>query len=146
LREALETFRPQVERSGIMLQFDAGAAAEVRADPERITRVLYSLLHNALRHTPYDGTIVLSTAVDGGEVRIMVSDSGEGISAQDVPFVFERFFRGDRARTRDGAGAGLGLAIARGIVEGHGGRMWVERTGSSGTTIAFSLPSQATGG
>ncbi len=143
VRQALDTFRPQVERSGILLRFDAGAGTEVQADPERITRVLYNLLHNALRHTPHDGAIVLSTAASEGEVRVLVTDSGEGITAQDVPFVFDRFFRGDRARTRDGAGAGLGLAIARGIVEGHGGRMWVERTGTEGTTIAFSLPTAA---
>jgi signal transduction histidine kinase len=86
---------------------------------------------------------VLSTAASDGEVCVTVADSGEGMALQDVPFVFDRFFRGDRARTRDGAGAGLGLAIARGIVEGHGGRMWVEQTGAEGTTIAFTLPAAA---
>jgi signal transduction histidine kinase len=140
VRQALDSFRPQVERAGISLRFDAGGTPGVQADAERITRVIYNLLHNAFRHTPHDGAIVVQTASGHGEVRVTVSDTGEGIPAQDLPLVFERFFRGDRARTRDGAGAGLGLAIAKGIVEGHGGRMWVEPTGTQGTTIAFTIP------
>jgi two-component system, OmpR family, sensor histidine kinase SaeS len=140
VRQAMDSFRPQVERAGVRLHFEAGTTPDVRADPDRIVRVIYNLLHNALRHTPHDGAIVLSTAAAGSEVQVTISDTGEGIAPDDVPFVFDRFFRGDRSRTRDGSGAGLGLAIARGIVESHGGRIWVERTGSRGTAIAFTLP------
>ena len=75
-----------------------------------------------------------------GAVQLSVCDSGEGIASEDIPYVFDRFYRGDRARARDGAGSGLGLAIARGIVEAHGGRIWVESSVGHGATVSFSLP------
>ncbi len=141
---ALEVFRPQVERAGVRLDFVPGPATGVHADADHLARVIYNLLHNALRHTPHDGTIVLRTEPsDGRMVRIDVSDTGEGIAEADVPFVFDRFFRGDPSRARDGAGSGLGLSIARGIVELHGGRIWVDKTGARGTTIAITLPARA---
>jgi signal transduction histidine kinase len=139
--ETVDSFRPQVERAGIHLAFESlpGTPA-IRADPQRLSRVLYNLLQNAVRHTPSDGTIVLRTAPAGSSVQLSVSDSGEGIASEDIPFVFERFYRGDRARARDGAGSGLGLAIARGIIEAHGGRIWIEPESGSGATVVFSLP------
>jgi signal transduction histidine kinase len=139
--ETVDAFRPQVERAGIRLAFESvpGTPA-IQADPQRLSRVLYNLLQNALRHTPSDGTIILRTAPAGACVQLSVSDTGEGIASEDIPFVFERFYRSDRARARDGAGSGLGLAIARGIIEAHGGRIWIESPPGAGATVAFSLP------
>lgn len=139
--ETVDAFRPQMERAGIRLAYDRqpGTPA-IQADAHRLSRVLYNLLQNAIRHTPSDGTIVLRSELAQGAMQLSVCDSGEGIASEDAPFVFDRFYRGDRARARDGAGSGLGLAIARGIVEAHGGRIWIEPTPGSGATVAFSLP------
>ena len=143
LGQALESFRPQFEEARISASFEGPSATAAHADPERLVRVVYNLLHNALRHTPHDGTIVVrAEPLEDGHVRVAVSNTGEGIPPADVPCVFERFFRGDRARSRDRAGSGLGLSIARGIVEGHGGAIGVESAAVPGTTtIAFTLPS-----
>ena len=105
--------------------------------------MLHNLLSNALRHTPADGTVALRATAQGDEVRVEVSDTGEGIAAEDVPRVFERSFRAERSRTRpeeDGApGAGLGLAIARGLIEAHGGTMSVESDLGRGSRFRFTL-------
>lgn len=140
--EAVDAFRPQVERAGIRLAFEPAAQTRpVPADPQRIGRVLYNLLQNALRHTPGDGTIVLRTRLAPGGVTIAISDSGEGIAPADMPHVFDRFYRGEKSRSREYGGSGLGLSIARGIIEAHGGRIWVEDAPDRGATIAFLLPS-----
>ncbi|MEP6870598.1 MAG: ATP-binding protein, partial [Anaerolineaceae bacterium] len=139
--ETVDAFRPQVERAGIHLAYEQQPGTPpIHADPHRLSRVLYNLLQNAIRHTPSDGTIVLRSEPAAGAVQLSVCDSGEGIASEDAPFVFDRFYRGDRARARDGAGSGLGLAIARGIVEAHGGRIWIEPTPGHGATVKFSLP------
>ncbi|MGI8925016.1 MAG: sensor histidine kinase [Tepidiformaceae bacterium] len=141
--EAVDAFRPQVERAGIRLAFEPAAQTPpVRADAQRMSRVLYNLLQNALRHTPGEGRIVLHTAATTGMVRVAISDSGEGISAVDAPHVFDRFYRGEKSRSREHGGSGLGLSIARGIVEAHGGRIWVESQSElgRGATVAFTLP------
>jgi signal transduction histidine kinase len=120
----------------------------VRLAPREIGRVLRNLLDNALRHTPEGGEIQLTAGLDAGEVEVTVSDTGEGIAAEDLPRVFERFYRGEASRSRDGfdsGGAGLGLAIARGFVEAHGGRIWAESQSGQGTSVKFSLPSAKIG-
>jgi signal transduction histidine kinase len=96
-------------------------------------------VQNAIRHTPTDGSVTLRAEPAEDGVLVEVRDTGEGIGADDLPRVFDRFYRGDPARTRE-AGAGLGLAIARGIVEAHGGRIWVESAPGQGTRFAFTLP------
>ena len=104
----------------------SGDVDPVVLDPEKIQRVLYNLVSNAIRHTPAGGYVRLGARASGpDQVRVTVSDSGEGIAGADLPQVFERFWRGGQARTleRDGErGAGLGLAIARGLVEAHRGK------------------------
>jgi len=115
--------------------------------PDKIGRVLRNLIENAIRYTPVGGNIELRAEVRSGEVEVAVSDTGEGIAPDDLPRVFDRFYRGDAARSRGQAGegllsggAGLGLAIARGLVEAHGGRIWAESMLGHGTTIRFTLP------
>ena len=107
-----------------------------QANAEKVQRVLFNLIQNAIRHTPADGSVTVRARSDGGEVEVEVADDGEGIPAGDDERVFEAFYRGDAARGEDGAG--LGLAISRAIVEAHGGRIWLE-PGSPGTRVHFTL-------
>ncbi|HLF87965.1 MAG TPA: HAMP domain-containing sensor histidine kinase [Anaerolineales bacterium] len=111
--------------------------------PEKISRVFRNLIENAIRHTPAGGEIHVRAGVENGSVVIAVSDSGTGIPPEHLPHVFDRFYRGEKSRSREGyssGGAGLGLAIAKGIVEAHGGRIWVESQLGQGTVMQFSLP------
>jgi signal transduction histidine kinase len=108
--------------------------------PLQVGRILHNLLDNALRHTPEGGTIAVRAAPEDGAVVISVQDSGEGISAEDLPQVFERFYRGEQSRSRSAGGSGLGLAIAKGLVEAHGGEIWVDSRPGSGACFRFSLP------
>ncbi|MGB9671380.1 MAG: sensor histidine kinase [Halothiobacillaceae bacterium] len=115
----------------------------VRADPDRLGQVLRNLLVNALRHTPVGGAITVSAAATAQAVEIAVADTGEGIAAEDLPHVFERFWRVDRSRSREGwaeGGSGLGLSVAQSLVEAQGGRIWAESTPGTGSTFRFTLP------
>jgi two-component system sensor histidine kinase BaeS len=121
----------------------SGDVDPVLANPPRLQRVLHNLLSNALRHTPPDGTVALRAQPRGTDVQVEVADTGEGIAAEDLPRVFERSFRAERSRTRaekeDAPGAGLGLAIARGLIEAHGGAMSVESDLGRGSRFRFTL-------
>lgn len=108
-------------------------------DPERLEGVLSNLTANALRHTPAGGRVTLSATAAPGGAALTVADTGEGIAAADLPFVFDRFWRGDRARGRS-AGAGLGLAIARQLVLAHGGAIDVQSAPGEGTIFTIRLP------
>jgi two-component system sensor histidine kinase BaeS len=143
LERAALTHMVQAQQAGVSL--DIAAAAElpaVYADPERISQVLDNLVANALRHTPAGGQIVLSAelAARPKAVALRVRDTGTGIAPQDLPFVFERFYRGDKARKPDHGAAGLGLAIARSVVEGHGGTIEVASPVGEGATFTITLP------
>jgi two-component system sensor histidine kinase BaeS len=109
-------------------------------DAPRLGRVLSNLVGNALRHTPAGGAVTVSACRADGRLQIEVADTGEGIRAEDLPHVFERFYRGEKSRSRDTGGSGLGLAIARGLVRAHGGEIIVESQPGSGTTFHISLP------
>jgi signal transduction histidine kinase len=111
----------------------------VYVDPERMAQVLSNLVSNALRHTPAGGQITLSAARQNGAVLLQVSDTGSGIAPEELPHIFNRFYRGDQARSHSGA-SGLGLAIARSIVETHGGRITAESTLGRGSTFTIALP------
>jgi two-component system phosphate regulon sensor histidine kinase PhoR len=115
-------------------------ALELNADPIRIAEVLQNLLENALRYTPDGASVVVGADESPTEVTAWVADEGPGIPPADLPRVFERFYKVDRARTRQGDGSGLGLAICKHLVTAHGGRIWAEPGASSGTTIRFTIP------
>jgi signal transduction histidine kinase len=120
-----------------------GSETPVRAAPDKVERVLYNLITNALRHTPSDGSVAVVVQGDGDVVRVTVEDTGEGLSPEAMRSMFDRFWRGDRARSRERGGAGLGLAIARGLVEAHGGRIWAESNPEGGARVSFTLPRAA---
>jgi signal transduction histidine kinase len=111
-----------------------------RCAPDSVSRVLFNLVTNALRHTPSDGSVAVRVERAEAEVVVAVEDTGSGFPPESLQRAFERFWRGDRARTRGQAGAGLGLAIARGLVEAQGGRIWAENRPGGGARITFTLP------
>jgi signal transduction histidine kinase len=138
LAEARELFERQARPRGLQLECDVAAdVPPVDGDRGRLMQVISNLIGNSLKFTDAGGAIRLRSHAESGAVEISVEDSGRGIAPEHLPHVFDRFWRADReART----GAGLGLAIAKGIVEAHGGRIWAESTLGRGTTIHFTVP------
>jgi signal transduction histidine kinase len=112
----------------------------VFADRERVHQVLFNLLDNAVRFTPEGGRVTVSASRHNGSVDVAVADTGPGIAPEDLPRVFERFYRVDESRSRDDGGTGIGLAIARSVVEAHGGTIWAESEPGRGSTFTFELP------
>jgi signal transduction histidine kinase len=110
----------------------------VRCAPDHVQRVLLNLMTNALRHTPCDGSVLVTARRDAGELEVSVEDTGVGLTDEAKRRMFERFWRGDASRSN--GTAGLGLAIARGFVEAHGGRIWAENRPEGGARFAFTLP------
>lgn len=139
--DTLEALQAQADEKRLHLHGRVGdGLPPVLMDHARVQRVLVNLLQNAIRHTPPDGTILLEAAEETDAVRVDVVDSGEGIAAADLPHIFERFYRGEKSRVRAQGGAGLGLAIARGLVEAHGGRVWAQSAPGEGSRFSFLLP------
>jgi signal transduction histidine kinase len=124
----------------VRLASDVDDAVTARFAPEKVERVLMNLLTNALRHTPGDGSVAVRVESLLDEVRVAVEDTGDGLDAEARERMFERFWRGDPSRTS--RGAGLGLAIARGLVEAHGGRIWAEDREGGGARVCFTLPAR----
>lgn len=134
----------QAREKEVTLKLEVAAdLPRVQADEQRITQVLFNLISNALRHTPTGGTITISAEAREERVLVSVRDTGTGIPPEDLPHVFERFYRADRSRTRATGGSGLGLTIAKQIVEMHGGQIWAQSWVGAGSTFAFSLPLSA---
>ncbi len=144
LADVVTSFSGQAELAGITVSSEiTGEPSEltVMADYGRLSQVLNNLVANALRHTPGGGAITLAAAATQDGVRLQVSDSGEGIPAEDLPYVFDRFWRADRSRSHaKGQGSGLGLAIARQLVQAHGGHISVASENGVGTTFTIQLP------
>ena len=135
--------RDGFERKQVELQFHPynGDAPLIDADPARIGQVLGNLFSNALRHTPSGGRVDVDVTADGGSVNLTVTDNGDGIAAEHLERIFERFYRVDAARDRDHGGTGVGLAISRAIARAHGGELSAASAGQgSGSTITLSLP------
>lgn len=143
IKEALLTLRPLGENKSIEIGEEEISSILVVADRDRIFQVLSNLIGNAVKFTPAGGSITICVEETDDEAVISVIDTGSGISEQELPFVFERYWRGRRQDA--GNGSGLGLFIVKGIVEAHGGKVWVESTTGSGTAVRFTLPKQATG-
>lgn len=129
----------EAERRSVTVEADIDPSWRVQGSPDSVERVLYNLLRNSLRHTPADGAISVVAANGGPDVQVAVEDTGAGFPNGSETLAFERFWRGDSART-DG-GAGLGLAIAKGLVEAQGGRIWAEDREQGGARVCFTLPS-----
>jgi two-component system phosphate regulon sensor histidine kinase PhoR len=128
------------ERQGVRLATELPAVvATVRGDEARLGQVLVNLLHNAIKFSPNGGDVTVRVERAGDEVVLSVEDHGIGIPAADLPRIFERFYKVDRARVR-GGGTGLGLAITRHVIESHGGRVWVRSEEGVGSTFSFALP------
>jgi signal transduction histidine kinase len=141
VEETIEAMRPEARARRVHVRSElTDPRLSARANPEKIQRVLFNLLRNAIRHTPADGSVTVRAEAGLEAVMIEVADTGDGIAPEALAHVFEPFYRGPRDAARDTEGAGLGLAISRAIVENHGGRIWI---GSSehGTSVRFSLPS-----
>jgi len=140
-RAAVDHFAPAAEAAGVTLELAAADdAPEVEGDAGRLAQVLRNLLSNALRHTPRGGRVSVQVDRAGEWARMRVADTGSGIAPEDLPHVFDRFYRGDRSRSRAGGGAGLGLAIARQLVTAHGGHIEVSSPSGAGTTFTITLP------
>jgi signal transduction histidine kinase len=141
--ETVEAMRLEAEAKGVSVDFEvADALRPARANPEKLQRVLFNLIQNAIRHTPADGSVVVRAETVADRVEIEVADDGDGIAADERERVFTPFYRGGRDAARTGGGAGLGLAVSRAIVEAHGGQIWLPEC-SAGTRVRFSLPAAA---
>jgi len=141
-RAACTQFERPFAHKGLTLALEVQREVQVLADPDRFTQVLVNLLSNALRHT-YWGGVTVRVDGNGGTGRVEVQDTGEGIAPQDLPHVFERFYRSDQSRARDAeesVGAGVGLTVSRHLVEAMGGTIQVTSTEGEGTTLTVVLP------
>jgi two-component system phosphate regulon sensor histidine kinase PhoR len=139
----LDTWRRVVARQGEgQLADEVPATMWVRADPVRVAEVMQNLLENAHRFSPEGKAVTVGAEERADETLIWVVDQGPGIPPTELPRVFERFYKVDRARTRRGDGSGLGLALSKHLVSAHGGRIWAESGEDGGTRVTFSLPSR----
>jgi signal transduction histidine kinase len=141
INQAVSAASQNALNKGVSLQYmGANELPLCDIDYQRILQVLHNLIENAITHTPKDGVISIdATGVDGW-VKVKVSDTGEGISSQDLPYIFERFYRVDRSRARATGGHGLGLTIAKRLVEAHGGKIEVNSTLGKGSSFSFTIP------
>jgi two-component system phosphate regulon sensor histidine kinase PhoR len=151
VREVMARMLPLAQRHRVSLGTDIHqGSVYVAADSKQITRALVNLVHNAIKFTPSAGSVVIGTCPQPNQHAqlFFVRDTGVGISSEELPRIFERFYKTDRARSKagfiglGGGGTGLGLAIARHVIEFHGGRIWVESSPGSGSTFLFTLPTQ----
>ena len=144
ISDTLESFAARAQAKEVTLDGYVSPQVDlVWAAPEKLSRILDNLASNALRYSPKEGTIRLSAEVDEDSTIVTVANSGSEINAKDLPFIFDRFYRGEKSRVRDqseGGGVGLGLAIAKGLVEAHGGEIWVKSKPDEGTQFWFTLP------
>jgi signal transduction histidine kinase len=141
ISDTLEALRPQADQRKLRLEGEVeDEIPSVMLDVPRMQRVLYNLVQNSLRHTPPEGRVWIRAADGDKEVTISIEDTGDGLDSDELPHIFERFFRGDKARNRDEAGSGLGLTIAKGIVELHGGRIWAQPKRETGAAFVLTVP------
>lgn len=141
LSDSQDRFNVLAEKRNISMQTDVAKNVDpVRLNATKMGRVIDNLLSNALRHTPEGGRILTRVQRNVDGVQVLVEDSGPGFEPEDIPRLFEQFYRGEQARSRATGGAGLGLAIAKGIVEAHGGHIWAENSPDGGARVGFIIP------
>jgi two-component system phosphate regulon sensor histidine kinase PhoR len=138
----VEDLRPLAEAKclALRLEVEPGRDGRVSGDPGQLRQTLVNLIDNAVKYTPEGGSVEVRVGTVPGGFRITVTDTGEGIAAEHLPRVFDRFYRVDKARSRELGGTGLGLAIVKGIVEGHGGRVELTSEVGRGTVCTVTLP------
>jgi two-component system, OmpR family, phosphate regulon sensor histidine kinase PhoR len=132
--------RPQAEKAGLLMTAEIAPGLTARANRDQIEQVLVNLVDNAIKYTGEGGSVLVSAAPERDQVLVSVTDTGIGIMSQDVPRIFERFYRVDKARSRQSGGTGLGLSIVKHIVESHGGTVSVQSEYNRGSTFTFTLP------
>jgi signal transduction histidine kinase len=141
IKQAISSHQPQANDKGISLRTDLPEKLPLcDIDSQRITQVLHNLLSNAITHTPREGSITISGKESGKYVEVSVADTGEGIPVEELPNIFERFYRVDRSRSRRTGGSGLGLTIAKRLVEAHGGKIYVQSEVGKGSHFTFTVP------
>jgi signal transduction histidine kinase len=113
---------------------------QAKLDPDRIAQVINNILENALRYTPEGGVVSIETQTTNDKIRVVIQDSGAGVTAEEAAHLFDRFYRADRSRTREEGGSGLGLAIAKSIIEMHKGRIWAESEKGKGLRVIIEFP------
>ncbi len=139
-QEAIERVQPLAQANNVNIDFSESGSLIFRADPEDLQTIWSNLLENAIRYSPNGSTVEVKLGREADSLRVEVSDRGAGIPPQDLPHIFERFYRGDGSRTRSSGGFGLGLAIARALVEAYGGRIRAESEAGQGTRMMVTLP------
>jgi PAS domain S-box-containing protein len=141
IARSLEALRPLADAGRVALHAALPASLPtLQVDPDRVHQLFSNVIGNAIKFTPSGGIVTLAARTDDHMLELAVEDTGQGIPAAQLPHVFERFFQGARSSRAARHGAGLGLPIARGIVEAHGGRIWIESAPGVGTTVRFTLP------
>jgi two-component system sensor histidine kinase BaeS len=140
VRDVTARFEREAASRGVGLLTSAEDLPPVNADPGRLAQVLGNLVANSMKHTPAGGTISIAARQSIGAVRFSVEDTGGGVSGEELPFIFDRFYRTDKSRARATGGAGLGLSIAKSFVIWMGGTVWAESEEGKGTTIQFTIP------
>lgn len=136
--DSIDVLRPSAEQAGVVISTSfPDRLPDVDVDPARITQVLANLISNGIKYSPHGGEVRVSAVADEDVVRVSIEDNGVGIAAAELPRVFDRFWQSKRTNR---SGAGLGLTIARGLVRAHGGRIWIESTVGTGTTVHFTVP------
>ncbi len=140
IEQMVELYRPRFEEKGLRLQIDLSPEAEVVvADRDKLLQAIRNLVENCWKYTPDGGGVRIAAERNGDRVRVVFENEGAGIAAEDLPYVFERFYRGDRSRSREAGGAGIGLSIVKELVEAHGGEVGVD-SAPGRTAFRFTLP------
>ena len=147
VERVVDDFRPLAQDGSVFLDTQLKAKyIEASVDSQRMSQVMANLLSNALRHAGEDSVVTIGVGCFGASVEVSVADTGPGIAPEDLPHLFERFYRVDRSRSRSEGGSGLGLAIAKEVVEAHGGRIWAESGQGEGAVFTLRLPVSPDGG
>ncbi len=141
ITETMQALEPLSAEKQIQMEYEPTPPLEGSVDSIRIRQVLFNLIGNAIRHTPQDGRIVIQAKKNASGIHVRIQDSGDGLTQEELAFVFDRFYRADRSRSRETGGTGLGLSIAKAIIEAHDGRIYAESHGKGqGSTFSFSIP------